>query len=413
MPRTSHLEPGTRGATPDRISRRGRRAVLAAVVSLGMAGPALAAECGGGFSAWKRGVAAEAVSAGVSRRVVDRVVPRLSVSDAVLKRDRRQGVFAQTWTTFASRMANDYRRLTARKKIDRNGALFDRVAREFGVSPQVVATLWGLETDFSSGMGQFDTLNALATLAHDCRRPGLFRPELIAALKLVDTSNVAFAPGITGAWAGEIGGTQMLPHDILKYGTDGDGDGRIDLKASGSDVVVTTAAFLRGLGWRPGEPWLQEVTVPRGLDWSKAGRDIRLPVSEWEAMGVRGRNGALTRGLEGMLIAPQGRKGPTFLAYPNFDVFTEWNKSYTYSLTAAYLATRVAGAPRADVGEPDEGLSVDQMKQLQTKLAARGHDVGKIDGILGLGTRTAVRAEQARLGMPADSWPTRKLLGAL
>ena len=395
------------------MSRTMAQAVFVAALALATAGPAVAAECGGGFKSWKRGVAQEAISEGVSRRVVDRVVPRLSVSDAVLKRDRRQGVFAQTWTTFASRMANDYRRLTARKKIDRNGALFARVRDEFGVSPHVVAALWGLETDFSNGMGKFDTLNALATLAHDCRRPDLFRPELIAALKLVDTSNVAFAPGITGAWAGEIGGTQMLPHDILKYGTDGDGDGRIDLKRSGSDVVLTTAAFLKGLGWRAGEPWLLEVSVPRGLDWSKAGRDIRLPVAEWEAMGVRGRNEPLTRGLEGMLIAPQGRKGPTFLAYPNFDVFTEWNKSYTYSLTAAYLATRVAGAPRVDVGDPEEGLSIDKMKQLQKKLAARGHDVGKIDGILGLGTRTAVRAEQARLGLPADSWPTRKLLGAL
>ena len=400
-----------------RLAPRSARPVRAATIALVLLATtgtgALAAECGGGFKTWKRGVAEEARAAGVSNRIVDRVVPRLAVSKKVLSRDRRQGVFTQTWVTFASRMANDFRRITAQKKIANNPRLFARVRGEFGVAPEVVAGLWGLETDFSSGMGNFDTLNALATLAHDCRRPELFRPELIAALKLIDTSNVAFAPGVTGAWAGEIGGTQMLPHDILKYGTDGDDDGRIDLKRSGADVVVTTAAFLKGLGWRAGEPWLQEVRVPDNIDWTKAGRDVWLPVAEWERMGVKARDGTLTRGLEAMLLAPMGRKGPKFLAYSNFDVFTEWNKSYTYSLTAAYLATRIAGAPRVDVGSPEQGLDIEQMKRLQTLLAARGHDVGKIDGILGLGTRTAVRAEQARLGLPADSWPTTRLLKAL
>lgn len=397
--------------------RRTRAGTLALALSLTPAG-SFAAECGGEFGSWRRGVAAEARAAGVSERTVGRVVPNLQFSQKVLNRDRRQGVFTQTWVQFASRMANDFRLITGRKKIDRNPDLFSRVRDEFGVAPEVVASLWGLETDFSSGMGGFDTLNALATLAHDCRRPELFRPELIAALKLIDRRDVAFAPGITGAWAGEIGGTQMLPEDIIEYGRDGDGDGRIDLKTSGADVVVSTAAFLQGLGWRAGEPWLEEVIVPAGFDWSVAGRDIKLTTSDWFGRGVRARDGDLAGDDDGadipaMLIAPMGRKGPAFLAYRNFDVFTEWNKSYVYSLTAAYTAMRMAGAPRADVGSPEAGLDLDQMKRLQEKLAARGHDVGAIDGILGLGTRTAVRAEQERLGMPADSWPTEALLRAL
>ena len=400
-----------------------KRHALALLVAIAATStPAAAAECGGKWTAWKSGVASEALAEGASRRTVDRVIPRLQRSQRVIDRDRRQGVFNQTWVTFASRMANDFRLRTGRKKIARDEALFDRVRDEYGVAPEVVTSLWGLETDFSSGMGDFDTLNALATLAHDCRRPERFRPELIAALRLIDRMDVAFAPGVTGAWAGEIGGTQMLPHDILLYGTDGDGDARIDLKRSGADVVVSTAAFLKGLGWRAGEPWLEEVRVPDGLDWTKAGRDIKLSSSEWLAMGVRARDGDLDGDRAGddggadipaALIAPMGRSGPTFLAYRNFDVFTEWNKSYVYSLTAAYTAMRMAGAPRVDVGSPERGLSVDQMKGLQEKLAARGHDVGKVDGILGLGTRRAVRAEQARLGMPADSWPTPSLLNAL
>ena len=388
-------------------------AALAIAGVVATATPALAAECGGNFNTWKRGVAAEALTEGVSPRIVEWVVPQLGQSNAVLRRDRSQGVFAQTWIKFASRMANDFRIQTARNKIARNDGLFDRVRRDYGVDPAVITALWGLETDFSGGMGKFNTLNALATLAHDCRRPERFRPELIAALKLVDTKHIAFAPGITGAWAGEIGGTQMLPHDILRYGTDGDGNGRIDLKKSAADTIVSTGAFLQGLGWRANEPWLAEVSVPTGFDWTRAGRDIRLSAAEWEGMGVRMRDDSAIPNLPAALLAPQGDRGPKWLAFPNFDVFTEWNKSYTYSLTAAYTATRIAGAPRVDVGNPRQGLSIDSMKALQQKLAGRGHDVGKIDGILGMGTRKAVRAEQARLGMTADSWPTSKLLNAL
>ena len=261
-----------------------RSITLALATILALSAPALAAECGGNFNAWKRGVATEALNEGVSQRIVDWVVPQLGQSSAVLRRDRSQGVFAQTWVRFASRMANDFRIATAKKKIERNPTLFGRVRDEYGVAPEVITALWGLETDFSGGMGKFNTLNALATLAHDCRRPERFRPELIAALKLVDTKNVAFAPGITGAWAGEIGGTQMLPHDIVLYGTDGDGDERIDLKNSASDTIISTAAFLRGLGWRRGEPWLQ----PRGnLVRSRAGSG-RLPRSLRARRGMIG-----------------------------------------------------------------------------------------------------------------------------
>ena len=374
--------------------------------------PALAAECGVRFSTWKEGVAREARAAGVSKRTVDRIVPDLGRSEKVLARDRNQSVFAQTWIRFASKRANDARLAKGRAKIRNNPRLFAKVRREYGVDPAVITALWGLETDFSRGMGGFNTLNALATLAHDCRRPDLFRPELIAALKLVDQG--MFDRRTKGAWAGEVGGTQMLPRDIIAYGTDGNGDGKVDLKGSGADVILSTAAFLKGLGWRTGEPWLEEVSVPDGFDWSVAGRDIRLTRAEWADRGVTARESALQRdALPAALIAPQGRKGPKFLAYPNFDVFTEWNKSYVYSLTAAYTATRIAGAPRANVGKPEGGLDIEGMKRLQKKLAARGHDVGRIDGILGMGTRAAVRAEQRRLGLPADSWPTPSLLKAL
>jgi hypothetical protein len=171
--------------------------------------------------------------------------------------------------------------------------------------------------------------------------------------------------------------------------------------------------MLQHLGWRANEPWMQEIVVPADLDWSQTGVDIWKPASEWERMGVRARQGSLARGLQGAVILPEGRNGPAFLAYPNFNVYFEWNKSFVYVLTAAYFATRLEGAQVFDAGNPTPALSGEEVKALQQRLAARGHDVGGIDGIIGAMTRIGVRKEQQRLGLPADSWPTRELLNRL
>lgn len=155
----------------------------------------------------------------------------------------------------------------------------------------------------------------------------------------------AFTPArTTGAWAGEIGMVQMLPADILAHGVDGDGDGAVRLKDSAPDALFSGGKMLQNLGWRAGEPWLQEVTVPTTMDWSLSGITTKLPTADWQAMGVRPRAGALAD-LPASLILPQGHKGPAILAYPNFDVYFEWNQSFTYVLTAAYFATRLAGVP--------------------------------------------------------------------
>jgi lytic murein transglycosylase len=277
----------------------------------------------------------------------------------------------------------------------------------------VIAAFWALETDFGAVQGDFSTLDALATLAHDCRRPDLFRPQLIALLKLIDNGTVP--ADVRGAWAGEIGQTQMLPKDYLARGVDGDGDGRVDLRGSAPDVIMTTAHFLQSLGWKAGEPWMEEVHVPDQMPWEKTGRETQLPISQWAAWGVTDRGGGAldqTRS-PASLVLPMGRNGPAFLVFDNYNVYLKWNQSFVYTLTAAHLATRFAGAPAYDKRDPDPGLSPAQMRELQTKLDAKGHDVGKVDGVLGSGTRAAVRAAQERLGMPVDGWPTPALLAAL
>ncbi|SEP07890.1 lytic murein transglycosylase [Salinihabitans flavidus] len=388
------------------------RLIVPFIISLFAAAPALAdTPCGGSFSGFVNDLKQEAIAKGHSRTSVESFFASVRQDPKTLRADRSQGVFQKPFLEFSQMLISANRINVGRQKARQHAATFDAVERQYGVSRGVLLAFWGFETDYGAFQGDYNTLNSLVTLAHDCRRPWLFRPQVFAALTLYERGN--FDPRTTtGAWAGEIGMVQMLPADILENGVDGDGDGKVSLKTSPQDALMSGANMLRDLGWRKNEPWLQEVVVPADLDWAKSGLDQTMPAAQWAKLGVRPRQGQVAN-LPASLLLPQGRKGPAFLVYPNFRVFFEWNRSFVYVTTAAYFATRLEGAPVYDRGNPDPGLSGAQMKQLQQKLRARGHDVGGVDGILGAKTRDAVQKEQIRLGLPADAWPTPTLLSRL
>ncbi|WP_320200532.1 lytic murein transglycosylase [Agrobacterium sp. rho-13.3] len=369
--------------------------------------------CGGDLAAFLQGVKTEAVGKGVPAQAVDKALAGAQIDQKVLSRDRAQGVFRQTFVEFSQRTVSQGRLDLGRKKIQEFASTFKRAEDEFGVPAGVIAAFWAMETDFGAVQGDFNTRNALVTLAHDCRRPELFRPQLIALTEMVQHGDLDPATN-TGAWAGEIGQVQMLPKDIIAFGVDGDGDGHVNVKSSSPDAILTAAKFIQHLGFKKGEPWIQEVSVPENLPWEKSGLGGTLTAGDWFKLGVTPRDGNTNfAALPAALIMPQGRKGATFITYPNFNIYLEWNQSFIYTTSAAYFATRFAGAPVYNKGNPDPGFDDATMKELQTKLDAKTHDVGKIDGILGSGTRIAVQREQQRLGLPADGWPTRELLEKL
>ncbi|MBD1545284.1 lytic murein transglycosylase [Roseibium aggregatum] len=377
-----------------------------------VASPAFAkVPCGGDFGQFLEGVKQEAIASGLSARAANRALAGAQIDRKVLSRDRAQGVFKLDFLTFSKRAISSYRLKNGAANMQKWSRVFNRAEKDYGVPAPVITAFWALETDYGGFQGDFNTVNALATLSHDCRRPHLFRPQLIAAIEMVQHGDLD-PRGTTGAWAGEIGQVQMLPADIIRFGVDGDHDGHINVKASSADAILTGAKFIQHLGWKRGEPWLQEVSVPANFPWETTGLDQRRNGSEWARMGVKARQGKIAN-VPAALILPQGRKGPIFLAYRNFDIYLEWNQSFVYTTTAAYLATRLGGAHVYDQGNPDPGLSDPQMKQLQKKLEDLGYDVGKIDGILGSGTRHAVQEMQKKLGMPADGWPTEELLARL
>jgi lytic murein transglycosylase len=391
------------------------RLTAAALLSGLMAGSAFAQapQCGGDLNTFLQGVKAEAIKDGASAAAADKALAGAQIDQKVLARDRAQGVFKQTFTEFSSRTVSKGRLDQGKKKLQEYANVFARAEKDYGVAPGVIAAFWAMETDFGAFQGDFNTRNALVTLAHDCRRPELFRPQLLALITMVQHGDLDPATN-TGAWAGEIGQVQMLPKDIVAFGVDGDGDGHVALKSSAPDAIMTAGKFIQHLGFKRGEPWIQEVTVPDNLPWEKSGFDSGMKAGDWFKLGVKPRDGNTKfANLEGELVLPQGRKGPAFITYPNFGIYLEWNKSFIYTTSAAYFATRLEGAPPYLKGNPEQGLNDVQMKELQTKLKAKGYDVGDIDGILGGGTRDAVQKEQLKHNMPADGWPTPALLAAL
>jgi lytic murein transglycosylase len=374
-----------------------------------------AASCHNGesFERFLAGLKQRAVAEGVSQRAITMASPYLTYNQGIVNRDRGQRVFGQIFTQFAGRMAAPFRMQEGQARIRANASAFARAEKEYGVPPAVIAAFWGLESDFGANMGNLPVLPSLVSLAYDCRRSERFQNETIAALKVIDRGDLT-PDEMVGSWAGELGQTQFLPTHYVTYAVDYDGDGRRNLLDSPADVIGSTANYIAtGLKWRRGEPWLEEVRAPPNTPWDQADLTIQLPRSKWAQFGVTYADGrALPNdNLPASLLLPMGRTGPAFLAYANFGAYTEWNNSLIYSTTAGYLATRIAGAPpmRKPSGAVAQ-LPLNEIKELQQLLVRAGFDVGKVDGVLGQQSRTAVKAMQIKYGLPADSWPTAELL---
>lgn len=379
------------------------------------AAPITACRNTGSFDRWLADFKREAIEAGISQRTINAASSQLTYEQSIVNRDRGQRVFSQGFLQFSDRMAAGHRIKGGQAKIKQHAALFQRVEEKFGVPAPVIASFWGLETDFGGNIGNISTLPSLATLAYDCRRSELFRKELMSAFKIIQRGDLS-PEQMIGSWAGELGQTQFLPSHYFDYGVDFDGDGKVNLLRSVPDVIATTANYIKHLGWKPGEPWMEEVRVPAKLPWEQAGLDIKLPRSQWAQWGVRKRDGQPLEAdnFPASLLLPMGRLGPAFLVYENFGIFPQWNNSLVYSTTAAFLATRIAGAgPMSRGKEGLESLSFEEIRELQRLLQKRGYDVGRVDGIPGAATRAAVKDMQIKLGLPADSYPTPELLRRL
>jgi lytic murein transglycosylase len=393
------------------------RAGLAALAfSVLAASPAQSAACHntGSFEKWLAGFKQEAAAQGISPHALSAAAPYMVFDSRIVGIDRGQRVFNKTFLEFSKQLIPAYRLQKGKQLIKKHAAVFSRIEQQYGVPAPVIVAFWGLESDFGANMGKEHSLKALTTLAYDCRRGDFFRGQLLDALRLIGRGDLR-ADEMIGSWAGEVGQIQMMPTEYNKFAVDFDGDGHRNLLKDVPDILASAGNYIQSLGWKSGEPWLRNVRVGAHVPWDQADLSIQHPDSQWAKWGVTAADGKpLSGDLPASLVLPMGRFGPAFLVYPNFQVYLKWNQSLVYSLTAAYYATRLDGAPAMNVGSgtPPPPLNFEQSRDLQQRLKPYGY-TGEIDGKLGLATRTAIKAAQMKLGLPADSYPTLELLQRL
>ena len=372
-------------------------------------------KCDGNFDVFLANFYRIAIASGVSMEAARVSISNSKHLERVIYLDRNQKAFQLGFNDFSARSINDYRLINGKKKIRHFAKTFEKVKKKYGVPPEVITAFWAMETDFGAVQGNFHTLSALATLAHDCRRAHFFQQEFLSSMRLVEQGKISPETS-RGAWAGELGHIQMLPTDILNFGSDGDNDGKVLIARSPEDAIVTAAKMLSSKGWRKNQPWMEEVSLPDNFPWREAGFSRERTLKSWRKLGVLPKNNDQFQAgdkIIATLLLPQGRKGPKFLAYPNFKIFLSWNDSFIYATSAAFLANKFIGVENFNKGNPDPILKKDRIVELQNFLKGLGDDVGEVDGIIGAKTRQAVRRIQILLSMPADSWPTEKLLDVL
>lgn len=369
------------------------------------------------FDEWLVQLRAEAAALGIGEATLANL-DGLEPLERVLELDNAQPEFVQTFTRYLGLRVTPSQIDRGRTLLAEHAGLLGEVHRRYGVQPHYLVSFWAIESNYGGVTGAFPVLGALATLAHDPRRAGFFRNELLAALRIIDEGHIAPAR-MSGSWAGAMGQLQFLPSVFERYGVDGDGDGRVDIWESLPDVFHSAAHFLssRG-GWRRGERWGREALLPAGFDYSLAGArdDARRPLAEWSALGVRRVDGSPlpAADMEASVILPSGADGPAFLAYDNFRATMDYNPSVFYALTVGHLADRYTGEPAIQrMPANEERLSREDVYEIQRLLAAAGHDAGEPDGRIGRRTRAAIRAFQRERELPMDGHASARLLRAL
>jgi len=396
---------------------------LGAVVSIALTGTAGAQQATSqsptaqtiAFTDWLSSFRSEVIVAGVRADIVDTAFSTVVLNERVFELNDNQPEFAQNIWDYLDRAVSDSRINNGRAGWEENRTLLQQIEAAYGVDASIIVAIWGLESSYGAIMGNHDSISALATLAWQGRRTGYGRSQLIGALKILQ-NGYASRDQLKGSWAGAMGQTQFIPTTYLSYAIDHNGDGKRDIWTNMGDVFASTANYLSVSKYKNGNIWGTEVLLPDGFDYRLTDGGKRA-VAEWIAAGVDATQGSLIGrfdpNLRGRIIVPAGAKGPAFIVFENFEAILKYNRSTSYALAVGMLADAVAGRstplktawPRAD-----RALTLSERKSLQQALQERGFNPGPIDGVIGAGTKRALRAWQTAQGLPADGYASADIL---
>lgn len=368
-----------------------------------------------GFEDWKKDFAQQALAEGVNPEFLATILPQIKELPHIVASDKKQPEFRFSFWDYTDRALSPTRISKGKEMFEKHKDMLLKAESKYGVRAQYIVAFWGLETSYGSYKGNIDIANALATMAYEGRRRTFFTNELIAFLKIMQVEQMV---GIKGSWAGAFGNFQFMPTTFAAYAVDGDGDGKRDIVGSVPDAIESAANYLSKMGWNYNVRWGREVKLTKSINWNIVHNGTKKTVQDWAKMGVEPADGSKWNpddyAVVGELTLPMGVDGPIFLTYQNYKIIMRWNRSQLYALSVGLLADQIDGKSGKIYARRDNTpFSFEEAKEIQELLTKKGYYTGEVDGQLGSGTRTAIRAYQKENGLPQDGYATTKLLNKM
>lgn len=368
------------------------------------------------FEQWQQQLLTDAQQQGIRHTTLQQIRPYLRLNEKIIRLDQQQPEFTQTFWTYVDARLSEIRVQAGKVQAYRQKSLLQQVEQQHGVPSQILASFWGLETNYGTYLGNFNAIEALTTLAYDPRRSNFFRKELLAAMHIIDQGHVR-VDKMNSSWAGAIGQMQFMPSVFLKHATDADQDGKADLWNSTEDALTSAAIYLRAAGWQPNQPWLQEVSLPNQFNYALADGKQQFSREDVAVMGVKPLNNAWLGHPNDQisLVLPAGYEGPAFVVWPNFNVIKRWNNSVNYALSVSLLAQRLNGEAGLSMSKPANAKAWAKsfIVEIQQTLTDKGYDTGGVDGWFGSKSMQALRRFQQDQQLPADGYPNATSLQRL
>lgn len=367
------------------------------------------------FDAWRTSFRGKAVAAGISGAIVDRELAGVTPNPRVISLDSAQPEFSKPIGDYIKGVTSD-ERIARGQRLRGELPFWGAIEQQYGVPRDILIAVWAMESAFGAVQGDFDVVRSMSSLAYHGRRRAWAEGELIATLRIIQ-SGEASRSQLKGSWAGAMGQTQFLPSNYLSTSVDADGDGKRDIWRSSNDALASAANLLAKGGWQRGGAWAREVTLPADFDYSLT-EGAKEPVAYWEGLGVRAADGQpwkpSEQGAPAQLVAPAGASGPVFLLFPNHFAIRKYNNSTSYALGIGLLADRFAGgAPLVKAWPIEQPMAIGDRIAAQTALAKLGFNPGAPDGVVGVNTRTALRAWQKSRGLIADGYLSAEMVRRL
>lgn len=318
--------------------------LISALVAIGLGISSTAFSSDEGFDEYVLELKTQAREHGISESIINTAFKGIKYTEHAVKADKNQPEKKLTLDEYIPRAVPDWKVKQANRLYQEHKLTLDRIGREYGVQPRFIVALWGVESNFGRLMGNYNVIEALATLAYEGRREAFFRKQVIAALTILNDGHIA-PTEMKGSWAGAMGQPQFMPTSFLAYAVDGNNDGRIDIWQSEEDVFASAANYLKMSGWNDEYIWGRQVKSPVGIGTSFKGveKEKARPLAEWQKLGVRNINGqALPKvNIDAWLIQPDDQQGRAYLIYDNYQTLLSWNRSHYFALAVSHLADRI------------------------------------------------------------------------